>query len=71
MICKKLKNAILQSCEEMENAMYNYGIACAQIKTLDFRAVGFTFDQLKFSSSEKDAYTRKIIKGFCKGLGPN
>lgn len=68
MICKRLYNTILQNCKEMELAMYRYGIDCAKLKTLDFFAIAKTFEKLKFNTEDKDANTKIIMKGFCRGL---
>jgi len=68
MICKRLYNTILQNCKEMEHAMYRYGIGCAKLKKLDFFAIAKTFEKLKFNTEDKDANTKIIMKGFCRGL---
>lgn len=68
MICKRLYKTILHNCKGMENAMYRYGIDCAKLKIVDFFAIARTFEKLKFNTEDKDANTKIIMTGFCRGL---
>lgn len=68
MICKRLYEAILQTCTEMEQAMFDYGLDCAKRKKINFRKVSDTFDVLKFATDDKEYNTKIIMKGFCRGL---
>ena len=48
--------------------MYRYGIDCAKLKKVDFFAIAKTLEKLKFNTEDKDANTKIIMTGFCRGL---
>lgn len=68
MICKILYSTIVKDCRNLEEALYEYGVSCGRKRKLNFDEVSITLDKLRYDVTDKAAYTKIIVKGFCEGL---